>query len=124
MRRRLGIFIPIVLLAILVQLIAPISLFRVVANAISDPLYMATICSGMASGEHSPADRNGEHDHGDCCSVCGAGLSGAVAVNAPPLIFVTLQRQFQRVTWLEAAHPTPATRVGSNAQARAPPQAS
>ena len=46
MRRRLEVFIPIVLLAILVQLMAPIAAFRVVANAVSDPLYMATICSG------------------------------------------------------------------------------
>jgi len=43
MRRRLEIFIPIVLFSVLVQLIAPISAFRVVANAVSDPLYMASI---------------------------------------------------------------------------------
>ena len=49
MRRRLEIFIPIVLLSVLVQLIAPISAFRVVANAVSDPLYMASICSGVAT---------------------------------------------------------------------------
>ena len=35
--------------------------------------------------------------------------------------FVTLQREFQLVAWLEAADPMPAARVGSNAQARAPP---
>ena len=38
MRRRLELFIPIVLLAILVQLMAPIAAFRVVAYATSDPL--------------------------------------------------------------------------------------
>ncbi len=43
--RRLELFIPIVLLAVLVQLMAPIAAFRVVAYATTDPLYMATICA-------------------------------------------------------------------------------
>ena len=51
----------------------------------------------------------------------GLGHGGAVAIDSPPLIFVHLQRQYQRVSWLEAADPMPAVRVGSNAQARAPP---
>src|ERR1700727_248725 len=45
MRRRLEAIIPIVLLAILVQLIAPIAAFRAVAYAATDPLHMASICS-------------------------------------------------------------------------------
>jgi hypothetical protein len=123
MRRRLEVFIPIVLLAILVQLIAPIEAFRVVANAVSDPLYMATICSGMASSQDaSPtAPAKTQHDGANCCAFCGGGQGGAVAVDPPPLVFVTLQRQYQLVAWLEAADPTPAARAGSNAQARAPP---
>ena len=124
MRRRLEIFIPIVLLAILVQLMAPIAAFRVVANAVSDPLYMATICSGMASSQDaSPtAPAKTQHDGANCCAVCAVGHVGAVAVDSPPLVFVILQRQYQRVAWLEAADPMPAARIGSNAQARAPPQ--
>ena len=51
MRRRLEALIPILLFAIVVQLLAPIAAFRVVANAVSDPLYMATICEGMASSQ-------------------------------------------------------------------------
>ena len=76
MRRRLEAFIPIVLLAILVQLMAPIAAFRVVANAVSDPLYMATICSGMASSQDAsqttPAKT--QHDGANCCAFCGGGL--------------------------------------------------
>jgi hypothetical protein len=49
MRRRLELFIPIVLLAVLVQMLAPIAAFRVVAYASSDPLYVASICEGMTS---------------------------------------------------------------------------
>jgi hypothetical protein len=124
MRRRLEVFIPIVLLSILVQLFAPIAAFRVVANAVSDPLYMASICSGMASSQEASqtAPVETQHDGANCCAVCSASFAGAVAIDPPPLVFVTLQRQYQLVSWLEAADPMPAARVGSNAQARAPPQ--
>jgi hypothetical protein len=124
MRRRLEVFIPIVLLSILVQLFAPIAAFRAVAYAATDPLYMASICTEMASAadaQTTPAKT--QHDHGDCCVLCAAGHGGAAAVAPPPLVFVSLQCQYQRVSWLEAADPMPAIRVGSNAQARAPPQA-
>ena len=124
MRRRLEAFIPIVLLAMLVQLMAPIAAFRVVANAVSDPLYMATICSGMASSQDATpsAPAKTQHDGANCCAFCGGGHGGTVAVDPPPLVFVTLQRHYQLVAWLEAADPTPAARAGSNTQARAPPQ--
>jgi hypothetical protein len=122
--RRLEIYIPIVLLAVLVQLMAPIAAFRAVAYATSDPLYMASMCADMASSSDAQtAPIKPQHSHADCCAFCGAGHGSAVAVDQPPLIFVTLQRQYQRVSWLEAAEPVPTTRAGSNSQARAPPQA-
>ena len=111
------------LLAILVQLMAPIAAFRVVANAVSDPLYMATICSGTASSQDaSPtAPAKTQHDGANCCAFCGSGHGGTVAFDPPPHVFIALQRQYQLVAWLDAADPMPAVRVGSNAQARAPP---
>ncbi|QWG15779.1 DUF2946 domain-containing protein [Bradyrhizobium sediminis] len=122
MRRRLEVIIPIVLLSILVQVIAPIGAFRAVAHAASDPLYMASICSGMASTAYDAqtAPASAQHDRGDCCAFC-AGTGSGNALEPPPLIFVSLQRQYQRMSWLQAADPMPALRVGSNAQARAPP---
>ena len=123
MRRRLEVFIPIVLLAVLVQLFAPIAAFRVVAYAVTDPVYMASICTEMVSSpDAQTAPAKTQHDHGDCCVFCAAGHGGTIAIEPPPLIFVSLQRQYQRVSWLEAADPISAGRVGSNAQARAPPQ--
>lgn len=126
MRRRLGALIPIVLLAAMVQLIAPIAAFRVVANAISDPLYMATICSEMTSPQDDvqTAPATPQHHNGSCCAACAAGHGGAVAIDPPPLVFVILQREYQLVSWLEAAEPMPPLRGGSNAQARAPPSIS
>jgi hypothetical protein len=125
MRRRLELLIPIVLLAILVQLLAPIAAFRAVAYAATDPLYMASICSGMGSSadDTQTAPAKTQHDRGDCCAFCAAGHGGATAIEPPPLVFVSLQRLYQRVSWLEAADLMPTARVGSNAQARAPPQA-
>jgi Protein of unknown function (DUF2946) len=123
MRRRLEAFIPIVLLSILVQLFAPIAAFRVVANAVADPFYLASICAETASSlDAQTAPAKTQHDHGDCCVLCAAGHGGAAAVEPPPLVFVSLQRQYQRISWLEAAEAMPAERAGSNAQARAPPQ--
>jgi hypothetical protein len=107
-----------------VQLMAPIAAFRVVAYATSDPLYMASICSEAASSPNAQTAPAGTHNHGKCCAFCGAGHGGAVAVNPPPLVFVVLQRLYQQVAWLEAADPMPTVRVGSNAQARAPPSVS
>jgi Protein of unknown function (DUF2946) len=124
MRRRLEAFIPIVLLSILVQLLAPIGAFRVVAYAATDPLYMASICSGMkSSGDDQVAPAQPRHHHGDCCSFCAGGHGGAVAVDPPLPVLVNLQRKYLTVSWLAAVDPMPAVRVGSNAQARAPPQA-
>jgi hypothetical protein len=125
MRRRLELFIPIVLLSILVQLSAPIAAFRAVAYAANDPLDMASICSEMVSSAdqgQQTAPAKTRHDHGGCCAFCAAGHGGGVAVEPPPLFFVSLQRVYQRLSWLEAADPIPTVRVGSNAQARAPPQ--
>jgi hypothetical protein len=84
---------------------------------------MASICSGMASSQDASqtAPAKTQHDHANCCAFCGAGHGGTVAVDAPPPVFVTLQRQYQLVSWLEAQDPMPAVRVGSNRQARAPP---
>jgi hypothetical protein len=125
MRRRLEAFIPILLLAILVQLMAPIAAFRAVAYAASDPLHMASICSGMtSSADDQAAPSRTEHSQGGCCAFCAAGHSGGAALNPPPVIFVTLQRRYQQVSWLEAAVAMPTIRVGSNAQARAPPTVS
>jgi hypothetical protein len=62
------------------------------------------------------------HSHSDCCAFCGAGHGGgASAIDPPAFNFVSLQRSYQLVSWLEAADPMPTLRSGSNAQPRAPP---
>lgn len=125
MRRRLEAYIPIVLLAVLVQMMAPIAAFCVVANAVSDPLYMATICSGMTASADASKPAPAPMQHGvKCCAFCSMGAAVAVAIDPPPAAFITLHRQYQLVAWLEPTAHFPALRTGSNAQARAPPTVS
>src|ERR1700737_530834 len=108
MRRRLEVFIPIVLLSVLVQLFAPIAAFRVVAYAVTDPLYKASICAEMASApDAQTAPAKTQHDHGDCCVFCAAGHSGSIAVEPPFPIFASLQRLYQLISWLEASDAIP-----------------
>lgn len=123
MRRRLERFIPIVLLALFAQLVAPVSAFHFVAHAVSDPLYLSSICSHTSSDSDQslPSDSS---DHGDCCIACGMGLGGAVGIAPPQQIFIALHRQYQQVVWLEPMDALSAIRRGSNAQARAPPKLS
>lgn len=119
MRRRLAIFVPIVLLAMWVQLLAPVAAFRAVAAAVSDPLTMATICSGMASPEDT-SDTTAPHG-ANCCGFCSVNHGVTVALDPPQAIHIVLQRLYSRVAWLEAEPPLPPARFGSHAQARAPP---
>src|ERR1700687_6474071 len=98
MRRRLELLIPIVLLAILVQLFAPIAAFRAFANAASDPLSMASICSGMGAaaddGQTAPAKT--QHHNGDCCAFCAGSHGGAAGASRPPAAFFKAARPHQR----------------------------
>ena len=125
MRRRLQAIVPIVLLAILVQVFAPIAAFRAAAYAASDPLRLAPICSEMASSPDAAGTdpANTQHKCGACCAFCAASHGGASAVEPPQPAFVILQRHYRRVAWMQAVEAMPTARVGSNAQARAPPQA-
>ncbi|ABD87974.1 conserved hypothetical protein [Rhodopseudomonas palustris BisB18] len=120
MRRRLG-YLPLVAMALLVQLIAPIGAVRAVAQAISDPLSLSAICSGLHDSDQPSAPAGPAEPDSKCCGFCAAAQAGGAALNPPAPSFVALQRQYQRVLWLQATPaPTP-LRAGSNAQARAPP---
>jgi hypothetical protein len=120
MRRRLERFIPIVLFAVLVQLLAPIGAFRAVATMVSDPSAMASICSGMVSQSDrhgAPADRPAAQ----CCAFCACAHGDfAVSAETPPGLS-PWRPHFQIVNWLERTALASTVRTGSNAQARAPP---
>jgi hypothetical protein len=121
MRRRLGKFLPIVLIAVLAQIFAPIGATWAASIAASDPLHAAVICHGDAASTSSQTDQSGPHRaHDGCCSVCSVVHTGA-AVHAPVAAAVAPYRHAERVVWLDAAPDRFSSRAGSHAQARAPP---
>jgi hypothetical protein len=126
MRRRLRKFLPIVLIALVVQVFAPIGAAWAASIAASDPLLAAVICHGdgaSSQGQTSnQTDQTGQHRAYDgCCSVCTVFHTG-VSLDTPQAAVATPYRQSQRVVWLERAADLLGRRTGSHAQARAPPQ--
>ncbi len=122
MRRRLQKFLPIVLIALVVQVLAPIGACWAAAIAASDPLALAEICHDSAAASGQQGDQGGEHrTHDGACAICCVLHAGA-SIDTPQVpALATPYRQGARVVWRDAALDLPASRAGSNAQARAPP---
>ena len=122
MRRHLQRYLPIVLIALMVQIFAPVGACWAAAVAASDPLATAEIChdSGTATGQ--TGDQSGEHrGHGSACAICCLASAGT-SIDTPTLAAASHPyRATARVTWHEQAADVAIFRAGSNAQARAPP---
>ncbi len=120
MRRRLGQFLPIVLIAMLVQILAPIGASWAFGAAASDPLHLAGICSSAAPDEAGGSDTTQHHIAGTCCTLCCV----AQSVTPPPdpqAAFVILHRDADIVVWRDGVPERLGAAVNSQAQARAPP---
>lgn len=122
MRRRLQKYLPIVMVALMVQIFAPIGACWAAAMAASDPLATAEIChdSGAAAGQ--TGDQSGGHtEHGSSCAICCLASAGA-SLDTPKLDIVAQPyRAIARVVWHEQTADLSAFRTSSNTQARAPP---
>jgi hypothetical protein len=122
MRLRLQKYLPIFLIALLVQVFAPIGVCWAAAGAASDPLSTAAIChnSGLDTGQ--PTDQGDQHSqHESECGICCLVSAGA-SMDTPKLTaFVAPYRKLIGVTWQDHRPAPLALRIGSNAQARAPP---
>ena len=122
--RRLKNFLPIVLIALAVQIFAPIGACWAASNAASDPLAGAVICHGNGAPGAGQADQSGHRAHDGCCSVCSVLQTGA-PVDVPQIaVAIALERDHARVVWIAFAPDRFASRAGSHAQARAPPAVS
>ena len=113
-------FLPIVLVALAVQIFAPIGACWAASIAASDPLAGAVICHGSATPGAGQTDQNGHRAHDGCCSVCSVLQSGA-PVDVPEIAAIDIYRVAEQVAWFEFAFRITNARVGSHAQARAPP---
>jgi len=123
MRRRLKNFLPIVLIALAVQVFAPIASCWVASIAASDPLSVAVICHG--NGGSSQDDPSGaQSPQSGCCSLCGTLHTGTPVDPQRNVAVLAFERQVTSVVWLELALDPATSRSGSPEQARAPPSLS
>jgi Protein of unknown function (DUF2946) len=121
MRARLKLFLPIVLLALVVQIFAPIGACWAASIAASDPLAAAVICHGNGASPNGSSNDAGHRAHDGCCSVCSVLQTGA-PVDVPTIAAaVILDPLAAPVVWANFAPVRFASRAGSHAQARAPP---
>lgn len=122
MRWGLGRFIPVVMFAVLVQLLAPVGATWALAAAVSDPLAAAPICSGVSDAYADDTSSGSQPvSHSVCCPLCMLAYAGSAALAAPDAPFVALQRSYRNVVWL-AVHLAPRSNHDAGyAQARAPP---
>jgi hypothetical protein len=120
MRRRLKNFLPIVLIALVVQIFAPIGACWAASIAASDPLAGAIICHGNGAPDAGQTDQTGHRAHDGCCSVCSVLQTGA-PVDAPQTAAIAVERVAEQVAWFDFAFRLTNARAGSHAQARAPP---
>ena len=119
--RRLKNFLPIVLIALMVQIFAPIGACWAASIAASDPLAGAVICHGNAPSTSGQSDQAGHRAHDGCCSVCNVLQTGAPVDIAATAATVSVEGDHARVVWFEFTPDRFASRAGSHAQARAPP---
>lgn len=121
MRARLQKFLPLVLLALAMQVLAPIAACWSAGQAVADPLSAAVIC-------HSTGEQGGPNDqtgtptaHGAACALCCLAPAGA-SLDSPPHVALSIPlRRAERVSWHAAEVALVAAHKGPNAQARAPP---
>ena len=123
MRRHLTRYFPIFMIALMVQIVAPIGACLAVAVAAADPLAAAEICHSNSATTPVQSDQGGEHHaHDGACAICCGLNASAAAANTPPQVGVVAPyREAVAVVWHPVALIFAISRNGSNAQARAPP---
>lgn len=122
MRARLQKFLPLVLLALAMQVLAPIAACWATGLAIADPLSAGVICHS-ASEQGGLNDQNGAPTaHAGACALCCLAQANASLDSPTPAALSIPVRHAERVVWHPADASAIAAPTGSGAQARAPPQ--
>jgi hypothetical protein len=125
MRARLQKFLPVVLLALVMQVLAPIAACWAAGQAVADPLQTAFICHSTGALGAGLDDQTGTPGaHAGACALCCLAQANA-SFDSPAQATLTVPfRHAERVVWHDADASAVSARGGSNAQARAPPQLS
>jgi hypothetical protein len=122
MRRRLQKYLPIVLIALMVQILAPIAASWAAAMVAADPLGATEICHSLPASNSARGDQGADrHAHDGACPICCV-VQAASALDTPQAVVVAMPyRAAARVIWRDQASELARSPVGSNTQARAPP---
>jgi hypothetical protein len=113
------------MIALMVQILAPIGASWAVASAVSDPLAAAEICLSHPSSDVSGDEGGQQQTHDAGCLICCAFNTGAAAFSTPePAAWTAPYRLVSSIAWRDHAPQLADSRIGSNAKARAPPSIS
>jgi hypothetical protein len=125
MRARLQKFLPIVLIALAMQVVAPIAACWAAGQAVADPLQTASICHSDSDLVPGLDDRGGAPlGHAGSCALCCLAQANA-SLDSPPQATLAIPfRQAERLVWHAADATALAAHQRSSAQARAPPHSS
>lgn len=121
MRRRLHQFLPIVLLALAVQILTPIASCWAAGIIVSDPLF--GVADHICHSGSSRGDQGDHHLHDGACLICCVSHAGGLLNTPQPVAVVALDRISEPVIWRDTASRLSGARARSNTQARAPPLA-
>jgi hypothetical protein len=121
MRARLQKFLPVVLLALAMQVLAPIAACWAAGQAVADPLSATVICHSV-SEQGTRGDQDGSPTaHAGACALCCLAQANA-SFDSPPHATLSVPiRHAERVVWHAADPSALAADKGSSAQARGPP---
>ena len=123
MRARLQKFLPLVLLALVMQVLAPIAACLAAGQAVADPLSAAVICHSASDQSGGSNDRTGSPTaHAGACALCCLAQANAPLDSPTHAALAIPVRHAERLVWHPANVFAVASPEGSIAQARAPPQ--
>ena len=122
MRRRLQNYLPVFLIALMVQVLAPIAACWTAAAAASEPGSFAQICRGGAAAtteQGNPGEQ--QRDRCNACPICCLADGGGSVDIARIDAFSAVHRKPARIVWCNQLSAARSTRDRSNSEARAPP---
>jgi Protein of unknown function (DUF2946) len=124
MQRRLQKFLPIVLIALAVQMLVQIGACWAAARAVSDPLASLPICHSSADAVPADSDQGDDSGHDGSCAICCV-LNASASIHTPPqaTLMTPLHREVEAVRRGYGCRGLFAAPIGSNFLARGPPQA-
>jgi len=125
MRQRLRTFLPVFLITLMVQILAPIGACWAAAFVASDPLRAIEICHSDVASTSDRADQSSQdRAHVGACAICCVVQANAFLDTPRPVAIAIPYRDVTRVVWRDHAPYFSRAPPGSNAQARAPPRIS